>query len=124
MGAPNDTEVSTVGEYVDVTDIAKQVRGDIRRAQKAGGIDQDVTIRVRVGRASMCLEVNVWITGEKLTNEYLLRPEEERRIHGCWTSAALELAAKVRKHMGPAEDWQDGRMKFACLYFRDGLCAP
>jgi hypothetical protein len=72
----------------------------------------------------MCSEVNVYVRGDQLTNEWLLRPDNERREHGCWTPQALTLATKVRELMAPAMDWEDGRMKFACLYFRDGLCAP
>jgi hypothetical protein len=110
--------------YVQPKDIAAQVRANIKAAQKAGDLDPSLKIRVRTGLASMCSEVNVHIQGEQLTNEYLLRPEEERREHGCWTPEALKLAAQVRGLMAPALEWEDGRMKFACLYFRDGLVAP
>lgn len=110
--------------YADPVEIAKRVRANIRSAQKAGKLATDLTIRVRIRRASMCTEINVYITGDKLTNDYLVRPENERREHGCWTPAALELAATVHPLMDEAEQWSDGRMRFACLYFRDGLCAP
>lgn len=113
-----------IDKYADPVDVARLVRANIKAAQKVGELDPDVTVRVTIGRASMCQEVNVRIQGDKLTNDYLLRPENERREHGCWTPAALELAAQVRKLMAPAEEWHDGRMKFACLYFRNGLVAP
>jgi len=104
--------------YVDATDIAKQVRANVKAAQKAGELPPDVKVSVTIGRASMCSEVNVRIRGDKLTSEYLFTDQHR------WTPQAIELAGKVRALMGPAEEWEDGRMKFACLYFRDGLCAP
>lgn len=113
-----------MSDYVDVVDVAKQVRANIKAAQKTGQIDPDVTVRVRVGRASMCQEVNVFIQGTKLTDGFLMRPEQERREHGWATAAAVKLANQVRACMGPAEAWADGRMNFSCLYFRNGLCAP
>ena len=110
--------------YTDATDIARDIRAAIKQAQKAGHLDRDVKVSVRVGRASMCTEINVRIQGDKLTNEWLLRPDEQRAEHGCWTEQATELAGKVRALMGPAEEWHDGKMRFSCLYFRGGLCAP
>src|SRR5438445_11363337 len=102
--------------YIDATDIAREVRVNVKKAQKGGALDRGVKVSVRVARASMCTEINVWVRGDKLTNTYLLRPEGERREHGCWTPAALELATKMHELMAKAEEWADGRMRFTCLY--------
>jgi hypothetical protein len=113
-----------VSDYVEPKTIAAQVRANVKAAQKAGRLPKDVTIRVRTELASMCAEVAVKIQGDKLTNDFLLRPEAERADHGCWTAEATALAGQVRECMGPALAWHDGRMHFAFLYFRDGLMAP
>lgn len=113
-----------MSEYVDASEIARQVRVNIKAAQNAQQLDRDLRISVRTRRASLMSEVAVFIRGDKLTNRYLLRPIEERAEHGCWTPDALRIAGKVRELMGPAWAWEDGRGRFATLYFRDGLCAP
>lgn len=111
-------------DYVEPKTIAAQVRANVKQAQKDGTLDPKWKIRVRTGLASMCSEVNVTIQGDELTDEWILRPEEDRRTHGAFTTQAVELAAQVRALMGPAVEWENGRTRFACLYFRDGLCAP
>lgn len=114
----------TQTEYVEPKTIAAQVRANIKAAQKTGTLDPTLKISVRTGLASMCSEVNVFVRGDSLTNEWLLRPEDERQDHGAWTPQAVALSAQIRALMTPALEWEDGRMKFTCLYFRDGLCAP
>jgi hypothetical protein len=116
--------MSVAMSYVEPKTIAAQVRANIKAAQKNGTLDPKWEISVRTDRASLCSSVDVWIRGEELTNEWLIRPEEERRAHGVWTAQAVELAGQVRALMVPALEWEDGYMRFASLYFRDGLCAP
>jgi hypothetical protein len=112
-----------MSEYVEPKTIAAAVRANIKQAQKNGSLDSKWKIRVRTERASLCSSVDVRIQGEDLTDEWLFHAEGERQ-NGAFTEQAVALAEQVRELMGPAWEWEDGRMRFASLYFRDGLCAP
>lgn len=108
--------------YVEPKTIAAAVRANIKRAQTDGTLDPKWKISVRTDLASLCSSVDVSIRGEELTDAWLFRPRGDGGVQ--WSDHAVELAGQVRGLMGPALEWEDGRARFAFLYFRDGLCAP
>lgn len=110
--------------YKAPKEYAAEIRAAIKAAQRSGDLDRKWKISVRTEQASMCSVVAVYIGGDHVTDEFLFRPEDERRAHGWCTAQARALSDQVRTYMTPAEQWADGRMHFLSLYFRDGLMAP
>lgn len=108
-----------MGGYVQPKEIAALVRANIKAAQASGALDRKWKISVRTELASMCAEVAVRIQGEHVTDEFLFGGGGSRTR----TAASQVVAEQVRKCMAPAFEWANGQHRFACLYWRDGLCA-
>jgi hypothetical protein len=108
---------------MDAKDLAATARKALRAAtKKDGDVLHGLTVSVRVERASMCTEIAITITG--VDEAAILRPEDERDEHGCWTVRAREISDRVHELAADAVAWSDGRMRFTFVYFFSGLIAP
>jgi len=79
----------------DVADVAKDVRKDLKKAQKTGDLPAQAKFSVRIRRASMMQEIVVRISGMPARDMYF-RVGSDEYGYDQMTTAATALVEKVR----------------------------